>query len=312
MQLIKNEWIKIWSQKNAWAMLIILIGILGLVAGLNKYFDPDQSTAEKRIAANEETMKFYDEMLAMGDLAVEDKAYYEEQKLIAQYRIDNDLKSEDATTFNSHMDMSTMTITMMIGIFTVVIAAGIVSSEFGTGTIKMLLTRPVARWKILLSKLISSILYGFTLLIGGLAFAALLGFVLFGSESSPLLTVVNGAVVEQEVASTFLESLLYSCASILMTIFFAFMIGSIFGSSTLAVGLSLFILLMGTTVTMFIAKYEFAKYIWFANDLSQYAPGSSPIIPDLTINFSLIVNVVYAIIFLGITFVYFMKRDITA
>jgi ABC-2 type transport system permease protein len=312
MRYVKNEWIKIWSQKNAWAMLIILFALIGLMAGLTKYFDSDQSTTEKRLAANEEKLSYYNEMLAMDDLAEEDKIYFEEQKLIAQYRIDNDMKNMDATTFSTHMDGSTTMIAAMIGIFVVVIAAGIVSSEFGTGTIKMLLTRPVARWKILLSKLVASMLYGVVLLLGGLAFAAILGVVLFGTDSTPLLSVVNGAVVEQQATSAFLETLLYSSASIIITILFAFMIGSLFGSSTLAVGLSLVLLLMGSTLTMFLAQYEFAKYIWFANDLVQYSPGSSPIISGLTLEFSLFVNVVYAIIFLAITFFYFIKRDITA
>lgn len=312
MRLIKNEWIKMWSQKNAWAMFIILIALLALVAGLNKYFDVEQSTTEQRLEANQEILDNYKEMLAMDDLQEEDKVYYAQEVQIVEYRIANDMKSPDAMTFDSHMNLAITITLMMISIFTVVIAAGIVSSEFGTGTIKMLLTRPVARWKILLSKLVTSILYGLTLLVVGLAFSALLGVILFGTETTVLLSVVNGAVVEEAISNTFVATIFYSLVSTLMAILFAFMMGTIFGSSTLAVSLSLFILLMGTTVTMFIAKYEFAKYIWFANDLSQFAPNSGTIIEDLTLTFAVIVNIVYAMIFLAITFISFIKRDVTA
>ena len=93
---------------------------------------------------------------------------------------------------------------------------------------------------------------------------------------------------------------------------FAFMIGSLFGSSTLAVSLSLFILLMGQTATMFLSQYEFAKYIWLSNDLAQFVGEGTPIISDITFSFAVIVNIVYAIIFLAVTFIYFMRRDITA
>ncbi|PKC50100.1 hypothetical protein RhiirA1_487420 [Rhizophagus irregularis] len=97
-----------------------------------------------------------------------------------------------------------------------------------------------------------------------------------------------------------------------MTILFAFMLGTLFSSSTLAVSLSLILLFMGTTITVFLAKYDFAKFIWFANDLTQFLPGTAPIIPDLSLNFAIVVNIVYAIIFLAVSFTYFTRRDVTA
>lgn len=312
MQYVKNEWIKTWAQKNAWIMCAILVVLIVFVAGMNKYYDVDSSTKEARVEANEKWISHYKEMLAIPELAYEDKQYYNEELMMTEYRIANDLPAMDAMTFTEHMDLSLTLTIMMTSIFTVVIAAGIVSSEFGTGTIKMLLTRPVARWKILLSKLVTSILYGVTLFLVGIAVALIIGIALFGTDHAFVLSVVDGQVIQQAVENTFVEMIFYSFASMVMTILFAFMIGTIFGSSTLAVSLSLFILLMGSTATMFISQYDFAKYIWFANDLSYYAPGSMPMIEGLTFTFSLIVNIVYAVIFLAITFGYFMRRDVTA
>ena len=312
MQYVKNEWIKMWSQKNAWIMCGLLIVLIVFVAGMNKYYDVDSSTKEARLAANEEMMAHPKEMLASEDLMPEDEQYFKEEIAMAEYRIANDLPSSNAMTFTEHMDLSLSLTIMVTGIFTVVIAAGIVSSEFGTGTIKMLLTRPVSRWKILLSKLVASILYGIVLFAAGIVVALIIGLALFGTDSAIALSIVDGQIVQETVKNTFIETTLYSLGSTIMTIIFAFMIGTIFGSSTLAVSLSLFILLMGSTATMFIAQYDFAKYIWFANDLSYYAPGSMPMIEGLTFTFSLVVNIVYAIIFLAITFGYFMKRDVTA
>ena len=312
MQYVKNEWIKMWSQKNAWIMLGLVLALLAFVSGMNKYYGVDSDTKEARIEANENWLTHYNEMLNAEGMAEEDKQYYQDEIAMTEYRIAQDLPSYDATMISEHMEMSITLTIVMISIFTVVIAAGIVSSEFGTGTIKMLLTRPVARWKILLSKLVTTILYGLTLLASGLIFAYILGIILFNTDPAVSLSIVNGQVMEETVKIPYLEMILYSAGSTLMTILFAFMIGTIFGSSTLAVSLSLFILLMGSTATMFIAQYDFAKYIWFANDLSFYAPGSMPLIKGLTFAFSLIVNIVYAIVFLAITFIYFMKRDITA
>src|SRR6478609_844788 len=52
-------------------------------------------------------------------------------------------------------------------LLTVIVAAGIVASEFSQGTIKMLLTRPVKRWKILLSKFLTVNLFGMVLMLIG-------------------------------------------------------------------------------------------------------------------------------------------------
>ncbi|UZN01022.1 ABC transporter permease [Lysinibacillus sp. MHQ-1] len=48
----------------------------------------------------------------------------------------------------------------LVTLFTVITAASIVSSEFSTGTIKMLLTRPMSRAKVLTSKLLTTFLFG--------------------------------------------------------------------------------------------------------------------------------------------------------
>ena len=312
MQLIKNEWIKIWSKRNAQVMLLlVIIAVIGF-ASLNKYYSPNSDSKEARLAENEKVIENYKETMSSTEMTEEDIAYYEEHIQLTEYRIANDLPAENTMFFQDHMDLSLNIVIMLVGIFTMVIAAAIVSNEFGTGTIKMLLTRPVARWKVLLSKLIASLIYGVAVFGVGVLIAIGLGLILFPTESAFSLSLVNGEVVKTAIEYPFGEKILCNVLSILMTILFAFMLGSIFGSSTMAVGFSLIIFMMGSIITMFIAQYDFAKYIWFANDLSYFAPGSEPLIEGITLNFSIAVNVVYAVIFLGVTFGYFTRRDITA
>ena len=312
MQLIKNEWIKIWSKRNAQVMfLFVIIAVIGLTS-LNKYYSADNHSKEARLAENEKVLDNYKEIMTSKDMTEEDIAYYEEQIQLTEYRIANDLPAQETMFFQDHIDLSLKIVIMLVSIFTMVIAAAIVSSEFGTGTVKMLLTRPVARWKILLSKLIASLIYGVAVFAIGVLIAIVLGLILFPTESAFSLSLVNGEVVKTAIDFPFGEKILYNCLSIFMTILFAFMLGAVFGSSTMAVGFSLIIFMMGSIITMFIAQYDFAKYIWFANDLSYFAPGSEPLIEGITLNFSIAVNVIYAVIFLGVTFGYFTRRDITA
>lgn len=312
MRLIKNEWIKLWSQKNAWVMLIVLVLAVVGFSSLNKYFEPDVSTKEARVEANEEWLSFYKSMIEEPGISEEEIAYYEEEIQKTEYRIANDLISEDALSAQENMEQSLSLIAAFSGIFMIVVAASIVSSEFGTGTVKMLLTRPVARWKVLLSKLLTTILYGLMLIVSGVTVAAIVSYILFPGDAAFTLSVVNGEVVKEVYETTFVETMLYALASNLMMVLFAFMLGSVFGSSTLAVSLALVLTLMGSTIMMFLAQYDFAKFIWIANDFAYYAPGSTPMIEELTFGFSLVVNIVYAVIFLAITFGYFTRRDITA
>ena len=311
MRFVKNEWIKIWSQRSSWIMLgLLIVGLIGML-GLNKYFTDAGATQEERRAANEETITFYKELLA-DETDEAYKADYEQSIALAQYRIDNDLPSEDTMTAMEGIDFTLSFSIVIVGIFTMVVGASIVSNEFGTGTIKMLLTRPAARWKILLSKLVATLLYGVALTIVGLAVGAITSFILYDSSTPLNIMMENGQIVEKAMEFNFAEMLALNAASTFMVVLFAFMLGTLFSSSTLAVSLALGIMFLGSMITMYLSNYEFAKYIWLSNDLAQFVGEGTPIISDITFSFAVVVNIVYAVIFLAVTFIYFMRRDITA
>ena len=68
------------------------------------------------------------------------------------------------------------------GLFAIIIAAGIVASEFNWGTIKLLLIRPIDRGKILASKYLAVIVFALMLLSVLFVFSTLLGLILFGTS----------------------------------------------------------------------------------------------------------------------------------
>ncbi|VEH77170.1 permease YhcI [Bacillus licheniformis] len=108
-------------------------------------------------------------------------------------------------------------------------------------------------------------------------------------------------------------SYLLNSISLLMMATMAFMISAVFRNSSLAVGISIFLLVMGGTVTGLLAtKFAWAKYILFANtDLTQYFDGS-PVVSDMTLGFSIVMLAVYFIVFHVLAFVVFTKRDIAS
>lgn len=93
----------------------------------------------------------------------------------------------------------------------------------------------------------------------------------------------------------------------------SFMISSVFRSPSLAIGISMLLLLLGGLTTSLLAvKYDWIKYTLFANtSLSMYLEGS-PLIEGMTLPFSLIVLGIYFIAFILTTWTVFTKRDVVS
>jgi ABC-2 type transport system permease protein len=90
------------------------------------------------------------------------------------------------------------------------------------------------------------------------------------------------------------------------------MISIVFRSSALAISISIVFLLIGTSTTQLLTQYSWAKYILFANtDLTQHIEGR-PFFEDMTMTFSLIVLLVYFVIFNLLSWGIFKKRDVAA
>lgn len=306
LKLISNEWTKLWSKKATWIMLILTVLFVftlfvgdKLLTSNNDYWIED----EKNIIV--ENQKLIDS----GNSSKEQISDSKEKIAISQYRLDQNMSPYSMN--GSDFIASGSSLMMFVSLFATIVAAGIVSFEFGNGTIKMLLTRPINRWKILLSKLITTFIFAF--LLGAIIYIlSLLIAVIFYGSSNPELEYVNGAVVEVSKLSFAFSTYAYNYVGITMSILLAFMLGTVFNSSSLAIGLTLFISFMSKTFVHLLSQYEFIKYFWFSvTDLQGIKNGAS-MIPDLTISFAVVILVVYAVLFIAISFFKFTKQDIKA
>ncbi|WP_288580409.1 MULTISPECIES: ABC transporter permease [Lysinibacillus] len=312
LKLIQNEWMKLWHKKGTWAMVAMLILVILVPAGITKYYEVKSPTEGSWQDIEQDAIQSYKETLAGEDLTEEDKAYFQEQMAISEYRLANDAPSQKDSSLASFMSFTSGMLTL-VTLFTVITAASIVSSEFSTGTIKMLLTRPMSRAKVLTSKLLTTFLFGLLLYVVNVVVSALIGLVLFGMGTGVELEMVNGQVVEKAVWSDLAYHYLLSGGDFVMSTLFAFLIGSVFRSSSLAIGLTMFLSFTGGMIVMFLSRYDIVKYIWLTHsDLTQYEHGGGSMIADVTLPFSLIVLAIYAVVFLVISYSTFMKRDVTA
>ena len=311
LKLIQNEWMKMWHKKGTWVMLIFLVLFIIGPGGMMKYQETKYAEDSTWQEIVQQQMKFNKDILASEDLSEADIKSYEENIAIAEYRLANNVPIQLETSVADFMTFTSNWV-VIVTLFTVILAASIVSSEFSTGTIKMLLTRPISRAKVLTSKLLTVFLFGVLLLIVNIAVSALTGFVLFDATASAQLEMVDGKIVEKAIWGDLAYSYLLACGDFVMSTLFAFFIGSVFRSSSLAIGLTMFLSFMGQMIVSLLAKYEIVKYIWITHsNLSQYETGNL-LVEGITMPFSLTVLAIYAVLFIVISYLSFMKRDVTA
>lgn len=185
-------------------------------------------------------------------------------------------------------------------ILIITMTAGIVSSEYSSGTIKFLLIRTQSRNQILASKYVAVFVY--MLSIYSFAFVATL-------ISAMSFTSYNATSAHwDQIITTLCYSFVYSLAYVTIT----FMIGILTRSSAATIGLSMTLIAFENLFIMILTRYEISKYFIITNlNLSMYNEGSKPVFAGMTLQFSLLIIFVYLALFLAASFVTFKKRDVS-
>ncbi len=315
--LVRNEWEKIFRQKGTFIMIGLLILILIANAGMTKYFEGKEKLSgndwkQELMAENESLQQESEDVQIMTPSM---KEFIHKQVAVNEYRIKNNIPPASGNTVWTFINDSTVLISFA-GLFVLIIAAGIVANEFSWGTIKVLLVKPYKRWKILLSKYIAVNLFLLLMLAILFVFSGIAGALLFGTGDAAgnvHLVYTDGKVQEQSLLLFLLKSYAFNSLSIFLLAAMAFMISAVFRSSALAIGLSVFLLFTGGTVTNLLAsKFEWAKYSLFANtNLMQYVDGV-PLVDSMTMKFSVIILFIYFSIFHILAITFFTRRDIAS
>ncbi|TWT07814.1 ABC transporter permease [Planococcus sp. CPCC 101016] len=311
LNLIWNEQIKLYAKKATWVMFAALL-IVAIGGGIiTKFFGTESDFKEYGDDWQAELQAENAQLTA--EMEEEEFAGFMNEMTIAEniYHIENDIKPQPYDGWEYVLENSFLT--SVISLFTIIVAAGIISSEFKWGTIKLLLIRPISRTKILLSKYLSVLIFAFTLLVFLLASSWLVGAVLFGLNGLNPMVVQDlmPGYVQNDVIGEIVKSYGFSLVTLVMMATFAFMISAIFRSSGMAIGLAIFLMMAGNAIVAFLSQYAWSKYILFANtNLAQYTNGMEPVIPGMSMTFSIIVLLVYFVIFIAASWAAFTKRDV--
>jgi len=216
---------------------------------------------------------------------------------------------------------------LLIPLLVAVFGADLVSSEFAEGTITLLLTRPVARWKVLLSKVVAMILFTTLTLLAAFFLAWGISGVAFGWSGweAPILTGfrLGGASPAagfdlSGVRIVFLWQDTFAAWGLAW--FSALAVGSItlllsvvFRSAAAAMGTMMATLVGGTILSRVASDWDGAKWFFVTNlPLPDYYAGLPTPFEGMTLTFSALVLLAWALAALTAAFVLFTRRDVTA
>lgn len=324
INLVYNEMIKIVRKKR----LFIIIAIVAVLVALFTYaqmreaktLQEELGTSDWRTQLQQEIINGQNRLSSSG-ISAEWKKFLQIRMEQQQYYLDNDINpsAPGAPTFMRMFVENS--INLLLPLMVMVVAADLVSSEANRGTIKLLLTRQVKRWRILLSKYITLILsVSFIVLSVGVLSYLISGTIFgYGGWTMPILT---GFTVQGEELITDQVRLVEQWQYVLMEFglvwFVALVIGtltftlSVLMRSTASVmGVMLAALISGAILANMVSSWESAKYFFMVNlRLTDYVSGMAPPINGMTLGFSMSVLAIWAAAGLVVSFFVFSRRDI--
>ncbi len=212
-------------------------------------------------------------------------------------------------------------VALFLPLIVVILAADLVSSEFANGTIKLLLTRPVARWRILLSKYLALILSISLVMLITAILSYIISGVIFGYRGWDL-PVLTGFVQQGNQLITNQVHLIPQWKYIILAYGLAwfasiavgtlsFMVSVLVRNTATSMGVMLAAVISGSLLTQLAPSWESLRYFVFINlRLTDYLAGNPVMISGMSLPFSLAILSIWSIVGIVIAFVTFSRRDV--
>lgn len=238
-----------------------------------------------------------------------------------QYYLDHDINPSEPGAPTFMRIFLENSIDLFLPLMVMVIASDLVSSEHSLGSIKLLLTRPVRRWKVLLSKYITLCLAISLIVFISVLLSYLISGVVFGYKGwqAPILTGfsvtesgLNTAGVKLLSTWQYLvmdSGLVWFVAIVVGTL--SFMLSVLIRSTAAGMGVMLAALISGAILSNMVSSWHSAKFFFMVNlRLTDYLKGVAPPIEGMTLSFSMLVLFFWWAAALAIAFLTFTKKDV--
>jgi len=330
MPLVKNEVMKMLVSRKPYLILVLLVVFIGLFAYGEQY---SYERSIERLENISEAISFNWENLARQQIKDMERRmtsqYISEEGKVSlaleieqlKYFIENDINpiTPSAAKFAGHF--AEQGILLLLPLLVIILAADIVSGEFSTRSIKVLLTRAVPRWKILLSKLIALFIMITLVILLSSVIAIFISVFFFGrfGFDEPVITGFSmfsgGLNVSNVIEVSQLEYLLllYSLAWFVCLVIggITFMISVLVRSTSASIGIIMTALIGGQFLQFLLSDWELVKYFFVTNmNLPNYLSGDFQVVEGMSFGFSVSVLSVWALLSVFISFVVFQKKDV--
>ncbi|WML56447.1 ABC transporter permease [Neobacillus sp. PS2-9] len=323
-KLIQNEMMKLIAKKR----LIVIAIIIGVLVVLFTYAQYKQVETQREKLGTSDWRTILQQQivdttnrLSSSRITDEWKKQLQISLQQQQYYLDHDINPAEPGAPTFMRVFFENSIDLFIPLMVMVIASDLVSSEHSLGSIKLLLTRPVRRWKVLLSKYITLCLaVSLIIAIAGILSYLISGLVFgYSGWGAPILTGFN--VTESGLNTS--EVKLISLWKFLLMDFglvwfvsivvgtLSFMLSVLIRSTAAGMGVMLAALISGAILSNMVSSWESAKYFFMVNlRLTDYMKGSAPPIEGMNLSFSMMVLFVWWAAALLVSFVVFTKKDV--
>jgi ABC-2 type transport system permease protein len=309
LNLVRNENMKIFRRVRTYVLALMVVLVV-LLQALPEYLDKQQHGSPDWRTQLEQQTEQYQKMLEDDRLMEMERERLEKQVAVNRFYLENNLNPKPDHGWGQMM-RDTVDLMMLVTLLSVVVAGDMVAAEFNWGTIKLLLIRPNSRTKIYLAKYVAVLIFAMFLFAvlfvsGWLVNGVLYG---FGGFDDPYVYARGAEMVEQTVGSYTLMAFALEVPTLLLSVTFAFMISAAFRSSSSAIAISMLLLFFGTLAAN-LMPYDWMKYFLYTNtNLMQYVQGN-PLHEGMTVGFSVVMMLLYFVLFHAVGWRVFVKRDV--
>lgn len=322
--LVQNETIKMLKKRRFMVIILILFILIPIFTyaqyRVSVQREKQFGTSNWRVEAQQQ-LKDMTNRLSSPRISEEWKKYMTVEMTRIQYALDKNINPSTPNGVTFTREFMKNALSLFVPLLVAVIGADLVSSEQSSGTIKLLLTRPVPRWKVLTSKLITLIMFVslITLLIAVISYLVsgsvfgfhgwgepvLVGYKVVGEELSTadVYSVSQWKFILMEYGLAWYPLVVVACITLMVSV--------LVRSTAAGMGIMLATLIAGTILSQMASSWTSAKYLFMLNlGTIDFLSGALPPIPGLTLSFSLSILTIWAVGSLAVAYAVFTKRDI--
>jgi ABC-2 type transport system permease protein len=318
--LIRNETLKL-LRRRRFAIVVAIMFVIMLLVSYSQYRQLRDLKNQNWRAELQERIARTENRLRRGRVNESWARSMRAEVRRLQFYLDRGINPEQPTAPLVVRTFANAAGFLLLPLLIAVLGSDIVSAENAEGTDKLLLTRPVRRWKILTAKLVTLWLFAsLTLLVGGVVSYLVTAPVLpahgwdaptfngfqFAGDSLRVDAVRQLPLWQDALIAYGLEwYALLAVASI------ALMLSVIFKSSAASIGTMLASLIGGTILTRISPDWTAGKYLFVsALPLPDYYTGQAPPYEGMSMTFCILLLGAWAVGALAVAYGLFTKRDV--